>query len=106
MGGIAGTKVKFLLEANPQLFALKVDFRNGFNAVRRHHMLTAAYGTADLAPLWPLIDTLYGEDGPLWLKHRGDVISTIWSEEGSRQGCVLGSLLFCTAEQELIAQLR
>jgi hypothetical protein len=76
--------------------ALLVDSQNAFNSADRDRMLEMLYGQPQLAPLFGIAHFGYGH-GPSQLGVLDDdgQLRRISSEEGSRQGCVLGTLLFC-----------
>ena len=74
------------------------DFVNGFNALCRQKMLDAVHKRCP--QLTPLFNLFYTTASPcfLWVK---DEIRVIWGMEGSRMGCVLGSLGFCISVADL-----
>ena len=76
--------------------ALLVDFSNAFNTEDRASMLSNLYNKPSLAPIWRLAHLGYGQ-GPTSLAVRltDGSLSRILSSQGSRQGDVLGILLFC-----------
>src|SRR5690606_34081282 len=76
---------------------------NGFNSLERSEMLNALYSIEALSPLWRLADWCYGTPSHLFIRS-GDSFTSILSARGSRQGCVLGSLLFCLGIQPILKQ--
>jgi hypothetical protein len=66
-----------------------IDMTNAFNTVHREAIFAAA---SRFPKLMPIVHLLYGS--PSTLLHRG---GAILSEDGTRQGGVLSSLLFCLA---------
>ena len=78
---------------------LSLDFVNGFNSMFRHTMLARLYDLPELSDLWRLADFCYGAPSPLHLFGREGPVTTLISQRGARQGCVLGTLLFCLGLQ-------
>jgi len=83
---------------------LSLDFANGFNSMYRHLMLKRLYALPELSLLWRIADLCYGIPSPLHLFGREDLVATLTSERGSRQGCVLGTLLFCLGLQPILEE--
>ena len=95
--------VQSQLDHNPDHVALSLDIHNGFNSIERSELLKALYSIEALSPLWRLAHWCYGAPSHLFV-HSGDSFTSITSARGSRQGCVLGSLLFCLGLQPLLDQ--
>ena len=93
-----------LLELHPEHVLLSLDFTNGFNSTFRHVMLERLYELPELAPLWRIADLCYGVPSPLHLFGRDGLVSSFTSQGGSRQGCVLGTLLFCLGLQPALKE--
>lgn len=74
---------------------LKLDQKNGFNAAERTEMLQQAYSIESLSPIWNLLDFGYGGPSQLVVLDKGRIIASILSQQGSKQGDPLGTLLFC-----------
>ena len=91
-------RVQALLELHPD----HVHFVNGFNSMFRHVMLERLYALPELSSLWRIADLLYGIPSSLHLFGREGLVKTFTSERGSRQGCVLGTLLFCLGLQPIL----
>ena len=75
---------------------LKDDAKNAFNAIARLSIREAMQ--SKWAEAVPFFDTFYGVRAPIFFMHKDNddrqIIKVIWSTEGTRQGCVLGSLCF------------
>jgi len=65
-------------------------------------MLERLYALPELSSLWRIADLLYGIPSSLHLFGREGLVKTFTSERGSRQGCVLGTLLFCLGLQPIL----
>ena len=87
-------RVQALLELHPDHVLLSLDFVNGFNSMFRHVMLDRLYALPELSLLWRMADLCYGIPSPLYLFDREGLVERFVSQRGSRQGCVLGTLLF------------
>ena len=92
------------LERHPNHTLLSLDYVNGFNSMFRQVMLQRLYAQPGLAVLWRLSDFCYGAPSSLHFFDRGDRVATFESQRGARQGCVLGSLLFCLGLQPALAE--
>jgi hypothetical protein len=95
-------RVQALLELQPNHVLLSLDFVNGFNSMFRHVMLERLFALPELSPLWRLANLCYGVPSPLHLFDREELVHTFTSQRGSRQGCVLGTLLFCLGLQPVL----
>ena len=63
-------------------------------------MLKRLYALPELSLLWRIADLCYGIPSPLHLFG----VATLTSERASRQGCVLGTLLFCLGLQPILEE--
>ena len=81
---------------------VSLDLTNAFNARSRHVILDSLYCRPELASLFRLVHWLYGDSTPLHFFNDNSYISTLWSEEGVRQGDVLGSVLFALSIQDAL----
>ena len=81
------------------------DFCNGFNETARAAIFEGLYHSP-FASLIPAARQWYGERGALVLKRRHGQLYVdgvcIDSDEGSRQGCGWGPLLFCVGGQRTL----
>jgi hypothetical protein len=75
---------------------LKTDFTNGFNAISRQAVLDAVQ--LRCPQLTSLFNLFYTVDGACFFTV-DEVVETIWSAEGVRMGCPLGSFGFDLALQ-------
>jgi hypothetical protein len=73
---------------------LSIDFAHAFNSLRRDVLLTRTFSEVRLSPLWRLVHWPYRSPTDLLLVESGELVTTIRSAEGIRQGDVLSSLLF------------
>src|SRR6185437_2645636 len=92
------------LERHPNHTLRSLDYVNGFNSMFRHVMLQQLYAQPGLAVLWRLTDFCSGASSALFLFDRGNLVSSFESQRGARQGCVLGSLLFCLGLQAALLE--
>jgi hypothetical protein len=73
---------------------LSIDFAHAFNSLRRDILLSRTFSEVRLSPLWRLVHWAYRSPSDLLLVESGELVTTIRSAEGIRQGDVLSSLLF------------
>ena len=101
--------VQAIFEELPHLAVLSVDARNAFNAISREAILAALQANPRLHCLIPAFkmlyldrptELLYYENGP------NSAPRVILSRRGVRQGCPLGSALFCIALTPVLRRLR
>lgn len=83
----------------PNGAALLADIENAFNSRDRAVMLEELYAEPRLMFLWNLAAFGYGGNATSLVYLVGDTPHRIPSAEGSRQGCLLGTLLFCLSVQ-------
>ena len=99
-------RVQCLLESGPaDNIALLVDFKNAFNTMRRDVFLSELFKHPTLQPLWSIAHYAYSAPTPLFVFDQGQHVATISSQMGSRQGCKLGSLLFCIGMKQVYADV-
>ena len=67
-------------------------------------MLKRLYALPELAAVWRIADLCYGVPSPLHLFDRDGLVGSFTSQRGSRQGCVLGTLLFCLGLQPILEE--
>ena len=70
----------------------------------RHVMLERLYALPELSSLWRIADLCYGIPSPLHLFDREGLVQSFTSQRGSRQGCSLGTLLFCLGLQPILEE--
>ena len=92
--------IQLMLEQNPAWIAAKTDFINAFNTAKRSLVLKAIFAQPSLKHIWRFVHMCYSQPSLLFLFVNGDLLSTLLSSEGLRQGDVLGSLLFCIAVRQ------
>jgi hypothetical protein len=103
---IAQWLCKIALQENPECGILSLDAKNAFNACSRDKIWNAVCNTPGLEPLKPLIRMLYMDrEADLLYYPAGQCFpqGTLHSKEGTRQGCVLGMVLFCLLMVPLVA---
>jgi hypothetical protein len=100
-GGLEAARhlIQGMLEASELSYLVLADIANAFNTRSREEMLEALYACEDLGPLFRIATLLYGNVSPLVIYDRNQAVEVLASVFGSRQGCVLGSLLFNLAVQ-------
>ena len=89
--GVAKTHHLFTALWHERFVNLGVDFTNGFNELLRQSMLDAIQKR--VPELTGIFNLYYARDSPCYFTI-DDAVHVIWSQEGSRQGCVLGSFGF------------
>jgi len=82
---------------------LKTDFRNGFNAISRQAVLDAVQ--QQCPQLTALMNLFYTVDGACFFTVENEV-RIIWSAEGVRMGCPLGSFGFDLALQAVLLRVK
>ena len=86
--------------------SMKLDCINAFNTLLRSIMFKNVSSLDAMNPAKRLIDWAYRNPSLLLAVHDGQVALQILSEEGARQGCPLGSLLFCVGTQPTLLHLQ
>jgi len=81
--------------------AVTVDIENAYNTRKRSQILRDLYEQERLRGLWKLAHWSYGRPTPLLLMENGRLVKTMSSEEGVRQGDVLGAGLFAISMVKL-----
>jgi hypothetical protein len=104
---VARNFTQIALEANPGNVVVKVDFKNAFNTLSRFGMISHLFNEPRLLPVYRLASWIYGRPSTLLIRNRtGRPIASISSEQGVRQGCVFGSLLFATATMKMLTDVK
>ena len=89
---------KEALKEHPNWVLLRLDLVNAFNTILRKIIFEEVQKHFPL--LLPWLKCLYGRFSHLWTKsENGSFYFPLSSEEGVKQGCTLGSFLFCLAIQ-------
>jgi hypothetical protein len=82
----------------------KTDFENGFNSFDRQKMLDTH------ALIFPeandIFSFFYGIDAPIFVLDDNHQVTLLWSKQGSRQGCTLGTEAFCVGVHPLMVELQ
>lgn len=82
----------------------KNDFENGFNSLSRQRMLL------NHSTLFPestsIFNFFYGVDAPVFLIDSNGEIIVLWSKQGSRQGCSIGTEGFCLGIHPVLQELQ
>ncbi len=92
-------------EQEPRVI-VSLDFSNAFQEISRSHILSSVAEIPSLKKLFSLIWWSYARKSPMLLMDTDRKISNVLlSTTGVRQGCPLGSLLFCLGVRELYANV-
>ena len=83
-------------DSGPMSAVLLDDKINCFNSIDRRDILKNLYATHSLQNLWGIADMAYGRPSVVVYKgEHSNPLLPIWCEEGSQQGCSLGTALCC-----------
>ena len=74
---------------------LCIDFINAFNTRNRDSMLRNLFSHPELKPIFKLAQFGYSTSSSIVVEHTDGSCKRIVSASGARQGCILGSLLYC-----------
>lgn len=88
----ASLMLKALLEENT---GVATDLVNAYNSLGRDKMLEALYAEPRLEPIFRLVDWAYSSPTNLYVRGADNIVETIPSANGTRQGDPFGMLLFC-----------
>ncbi|MDR3446587.1 reverse transcriptase domain-containing protein [Dyella sp.] len=83
------------------IIALKVDFRNAFNAIHRHRVWQALCAHPKASPILKAFYWQYAESSPLLVYERGQLFQELRSSSGVRQGCPFAAFAFALTVQPL-----
>jgi hypothetical protein len=97
-GGVESAAHFFRAERASGATVITLDAKNAFNAVSRRAIRDTLGAMPALAGMWPLFGLLYAGRSALHLPNG----STIYSEEGVRQGDVFGPALFALVVQPIL----
>lgn len=84
-----------------KVIALKIDFKNAFNAIARARVWAALLAHPKAAPILKAFHWQYAEASPLLVYERGQLHSEISSTNGVRQGCPFAGFGFSLSVQPL-----
>lgn len=82
------------LDSDPTIGAMTLDATNAFNSMFRSSIAATLYSDKGFSILWSFFAYVYEEEGVLLLRIDG-IEYQLTSSDGTRQGDVLGALLFC-----------
>jgi Reverse transcriptase (RNA-dependent DNA polymerase) len=103
----AARATQLSFESEETNIVIKVDFRNAFNTISRTAVLTQLFDRPELGSFFRFAQWAYSKPSVLLVRNStGEVITSLDSAEGVRQGCVLGPLLFATATLQLLTDLK
>jgi len=89
---------------HPTWDVAQLDFRNAFNSISRNEALKQCL--LHFPHIFPFINAMYNRKSILVIRQENNTYTTIYSQEGARQGDALGSLFFCLGCLPLIQSLR
>jgi hypothetical protein len=101
---LMATAIACHLEAHPDHIDISCDARNAFNSYSREKLWRPLH--QHFPKLYAFAKMVYGEAADIIFFEEDCGITKVLNSVGSRQGCSLGSLLYCIAIQPLILQLR
>jgi hypothetical protein len=81
--------------------ALHIDGTNAYNEADRGKMLSEVFADPRLSNTWKMFSFIYGHESPLLLCENGEVLGTIMSRNGGKQGCVLAGLGYARLFQNI-----
>ena len=96
-------KKKGRKKTDPANIVIHVDSASAYNTVNRALMLESVYADQRLMHTWRAFSFCYSRPSLLLLRENGVLVDTIDSEQGVRQGCVLGGLGYANALQPAYA---
>jgi hypothetical protein len=81
--------------------ALHIDAINAYNEADRGRMLSEIYADERLSNTWKMYSFVYGRPSPLLICEHGNVLQTIMSRNGGKQGDVLAGLGYARLFQRI-----
>jgi hypothetical protein len=96
------------MEADPSFAPAIMDAINGLNEMERHAMRAAIVADTRMHGILPLYDMMYTDIvGELWcFDEDGNLIYSLESRRGVRQGCVVGLFIVCATMAPTYATLK
>ena len=89
------------IDAHPDWVVISADITNAFNSRKRSDILASLFNEPSLSPLFRLAHWSYSKSSDLLTLNNGKVVFTLHSEEGVKQGDMLGSLLFALSMKKI-----
>eukprot|EP00732_Lithocolla_globosa_P000804 Lithocolla_globosa_v1_NODE_309_length_4559_cov_14.810169.p1 type:complete len:1418 gc:universal NODE_309_length_4559_cov_14.810169:274-4527(+) len=98
--GASTTAIQILREGlghDADSLVLQADYKTAYQRQKRAEALRRIYEVPGFSPLWRLLDWSYGQGATplLILSKEGNLLETLQSADGWKQGCVLGPFAFC-----------
>jgi len=91
-----------LFERHPDWMGADYDFADAFNNIERSLIFSKLFSCEQMKPIWRFVNFLYRDDSRLFLFDDGQLKADFSSSQGTRQGCVLGTLLFCLSTIDML----
>ena len=96
--------IKLYLEANPNHIDISCDAKNAFNTWDRKKMWSVLQ--RHFPSIYSFVKLMYGDSSEILFHEPGIGLSSILNSIGSRQGCSLGSFLYCLSIHTYLLTLR
>ena len=93
--------LRIAVSTHPQWAVMGCDIKNAFDTRNRTEILECLFKEDRLKSLWRITQWAYGSPSNLLLVDQGNVIETIPSTQGVRQGDALSSLLFALSMRDI-----
>jgi hypothetical protein len=90
--------IALLMQEHPEFLCAETDLSDAYQHASREEMLVQLFASDELHDFLPIFYSLYDGDAELFF---GDICS-VFSEEGSHQGCPLGGFLFLLSIVEAV----
>jgi hypothetical protein len=87
--------VQAALMSPTPIAVLHLDTANAFNTRQRSSILNSLFSKPQLASIWRIAHMSYSKPSPVYFQNKqSKIVLTVWSKEGVRQGCGLGTTAF------------
>lgn len=86
-------------------YVMCFDAENAFNTRRRADIMREVYSYPALQPIYRMLHWSLDGGSPLLMVSRGEVVATLSSDEGVRQGSVLGPLAYAISMHRLYREV-